>query len=267
MSDDLSLNSFTAIDDVGQVRTYIEALEAFDQISQLQELKQIERAQLRPGSNVLDVGCGFGLETQRLARIAGPGTTICGIDKSGQFIVEARRRAEAAGLSINYTVGSAEDLRFPDASFDHVRAERLLIYLDPVEPVLAQMRRVLRPGGTLASIEPDFETTTANVSDRSLLRRVMAHEADTAVAQSWLPGRLPALLNQLAFQTVAVATRIVILPQHLALEYLDGAARKAATAGVISENERDGWSREIGDLHARNQLCASVGYYLFTATR
>lgn len=267
MSDDLSLNAFTAIDAVGQVPTYIEALQAFDQIPQLQELKEIERAQLNPGSSVLDIGCGFGLETERLARIAGPGARICGVDKSGQFILEARRRAESAGLSINYATGSAEDLHFPDASFDHVRAERLLIYLDPVEPVLAQMRRVLRPGGTLALIEPDFGTTTANVSDRSLLRRVMAHEADTAVAQSWLPGRLPALLNQLAFQTVSISTRVVILPQHLAMEYLGGAAQKAATAGVISNKELDGWNGEIGDLGALNQLCASVGYYLFTATR
>lgn len=267
MSDDLSLNAFTAIDDVGQVPTYIEALEAFDRIPQLQELKEIERAQLRQGSNVLDVGCGFGLETERLARIAGPGTTICGVDKSGQFILEARRRAAAAGLSINYTAGSADELSFPDASFDHVRSERLLIYLDPVEPVLTQMRRVLRPGGMLASIEPDFGTTTANVSDRPLLRRVMAHEADTAVAQSWLPGRLPALLNQLAFQTVSISTRIVILPQHLAMEYLGGAAQKAATAGVISNKELEGWNREIRELHARNQLYAAVGYYLFTATK
>ena len=66
----------------------------------------------------------------------------------------------------------------------------MLIYLKDPRRAIAEMKRVTRPGGSLAFIEPDFGTTTINLPDRALVRRVMAHEADTAVVLSRLPGRL-----------------------------------------------------------------------------
>src|SRR5262245_42402192 len=102
MKEELSLNAFTAIDDVERATTYIGALEAFNRAEQLQELKLLERSSIPVGSAVLDVGCGFGLETLALAHKAGPGATVCGLDKSEHFIAEAKRRAAALGLSIEY---------------------------------------------------------------------------------------------------------------------------------------------------------------------
>jgi ubiquinone/menaquinone biosynthesis C-methylase UbiE len=73
-----------------------------------------------------------------------------------------------------------------------VRAERLLIYLKDPAQAVREMKRVAKPGGRLAIIEPDFSTTTINLPDRSVVPRALAHEADTAVAVSWLPGRCSA---------------------------------------------------------------------------
>ena len=80
---------------------YVAALEAFDGIPGLQELKTLgrERGGVAPGRSLLDVGCGFGLETLRLAAAAGPGATVAGIDKSADFIADAAARAAAAGLA------------------------------------------------------------------------------------------------------------------------------------------------------------------------
>lgn len=267
MREDLSLNAFTDIDHVERLATYVELLEAFDGIEQLQELKQIARSRVRPGMGVLDVGCGFGLETLRLARLAGPARPACGVDKSGHFIEEARRRAAAAGLAVEYAVGSADALPYADDGFDHVRSERLLIYFEEVEPALADMRRVLRPGGLLALIEPEFGTTTINLPDRALVRRVIAYEADNAVAQSWLPGRLPSMLGELGFAEVALFTRVVVMPQALAAAYFTNVGRKAAAAGAIAEKELDAWTSQIEDLCRSNRLLGSEGFFLFTARK
>ena len=265
MHETLSLNAFTAIDETGQAATYIAALEAFDAIDQLQELKSIEREMVRPGSAILDVGCGFGLETVPLAHRAGKGAAVCGLDRSEAFIAEARRRATEQGLLIDYRVGDASRLPYPDNSFDHVRAERLLIYFDHVEPVLAEMHRVLRPNGVMALIEPEFCTTTVNVSDRALVRRVMAHEAETAVAQSWLPGRLATMLADLGFADIAISSRVVVFPQPLAADYFLGAGTKAAKAGALSDGELAAWTAEIRVLLEGGRLFASEGYFLFTS--
>ena len=266
MTEDLSLHEFESLDQVKALRTYIDALIAFDAIEQLQELKRIERALVRPTSSVLDVGCGFGLETERLARLVSPGSPVAGIDESAHFIAEAGRRAAAAGLHIDYRAGLAEKLPYADASFDHVRAERLLIYLTDVQKALAEMKRVLRPGGVLALIEPDFGTTTINLGDRALVRRVMAHEADHAVKQSWLPGQLPAMLSALELHGGAVNTRVVIFPQDLGAEYFSSVGDNAQKDGTISQRECDAWKSAIATLHRTATLFGTVDYFLFTAT-
>ena len=99
--DDLSLRQFVDMDRSRHVAGYVAALEAFDGIPGLQELKTLgrERGGVAPGRSLLDVGCGFGLETLRLAAAAGPGATVAGIDKSADFIADAAARATAAGLA------------------------------------------------------------------------------------------------------------------------------------------------------------------------
>jgi len=265
MTQDLSLQTFTSTDKADDLQTYIDALVAFDEIEQLRELKRIARALIQPTSRVLDVGCGFGLETMRLAELVAAGPPVAGIDKSALFIAEAGRRAAAAGLNIDYRVGDAEALSWPDASFDHVRAERLLIYLREVRGAVAEMKRVVRPGGSLAFIEPDFGTTTINLPDRALVRRVIAHEADTAVTQSWLPGPLAEMLADLGLHDIEVATRVVIFPRDLGAEYFSSVGRNAARDAAISDQQLEGWLTGIAALHASRQLFGSVGYFLFTA--
>lgn len=262
---DLSLKSFTAIDRVADVQTYIDALSAFDAIAELQELKQLAARRVAADMRILDVGCGFGLETLRLARLTGPGGAVSGIDKSAGFIAEARRRAQQAGLSIGFEVGDADALPYPDRSFDHARAERLLIYLSEPSRAVAEMRRVVRPGGSLALIEPDIGTTTVNLADRALVRRVMAHEADTAVAQSWLPGPLAGMLTDLGLRDVSVATRVLIFPPDLAAAYFASAGTSAHHDGAISDGDLAGWMEGIGELHRKARLFATIGYFLFTA--
>jgi 2-polyprenyl-3-methyl-5-hydroxy-6-metoxy-1,4-benzoquinol methylase len=267
MTDDISLKSFTALDRVGDVAAYVRALEAFDEIPQLQELKRIARDMIKPGSSLLDVGCGFGLETVRLARIVGQAGRVAGIDKSEDFIAVAKTRAAAAGLAIDYRDGEAQALPYPDASFDVVRAERLLIYLKDWQKAVIEMKRVAKPGATLAFIEPEFGTTTVNLPDRAVVRRAMAHEADTAVVESWLPGQLFYALSDLGLHDVTVSTRVVIFPQDLAAIYFSDVGRNAAKDGAISQAELSAWLSGISDLHKQVRLFASVGYFLLTARR
>lgn len=263
--DDLTLRQFTAVDQAADVSAYVAALEAFDGIEQLQELKVLarERGGFAPGRSILDVGCGFGLETLRLARLGG---RVAGIDKSADFIDDAGRRAAAAGLSVELKVGDAAALPFADARFECVRAERLLIYLDRPEQALQEMRRVMRPGGGLALIEPDFSTTTLNLPDRSAVRRALAHEVDTAVVQSWLPGRLPGMLADLGFTDVRLATRVLIFPQQLGAEYFAGVGRHAAEAGAITSAELRAWLDGLAALTGQGRLLGTVGYFLITAS-
>jgi SAM-dependent methyltransferase len=244
----ISLHCFTQGEHRSDFAAYVAALEAFDALSQLQELKALARAQTltAPGRTVLDVGCGFGLETLRLARAVQPGGQVSGIDLSSEFIAEAQRRAAAADLAIQFGPGDAQSLPYAEASFDIVRAERVMIYLPYPAQALAEMRRVAKPGGRIAIIEPDFGTNVINVADRALTRAVLDHECDANVPQGWLVRDLQGMLADVGFKQVEIATRIVLFTPELAAGF--HADRKIGAAGRSDRRRR---TRALDQCHRR----------------
>ena len=266
---EISLHAFTDLDaDAPDVDTYVAALEAFDRLPLLGELKAlaIERSGTGPGAVVLDGGCGFGRECLRLAAAVAPGGTVTGIDASGRFVAEARRRAAGTGLGLTFVEGDAAALPFPDDAFDITRAERVLVYLPDPAQAVAEMVRVTRPGGRIAVITPDFDTNTIDVGERPVTRAILAHECDTAVVHGWLPRRLGPILTAAGAHDVQLASRMVVFTPDLAASYFAGVGRSAAAAGVVSEEAAAAWVAEIEWRHRDGTLFAAIGYYLFTAT-
>jgi demethylmenaquinone methyltransferase/2-methoxy-6-polyprenyl-1,4-benzoquinol methylase len=99
------------------------------------------------GATVLDVATGTGLVAQRLL---GRGFAVTGLDQSPDMLAEARRRL---GDRVTLVEASADALPFPDASFDHLTFTYLLRYVDDPAATLRELARVVRPGGTIASLE------------------------------------------------------------------------------------------------------------------
>jgi ubiquinone/menaquinone biosynthesis C-methylase UbiE len=110
---------------------------------------------LRPGLDLLDVGCGPGSITQDFATRVAPGR-VCGLDRSAEVLDAARRDHPG----VEFTAGDVYDLPFEDESWDVVHAHQLLQHLaDPVA-ALKQMHRVVRPGGLVAVRDSDYATFT-----------------------------------------------------------------------------------------------------------
>jgi SAM-dependent methyltransferase len=224
-----------------------------------------ERAKVGDGTAVLDVGCGFGLESLRLARLVQPGGKVVGIDKSADFIEDAKARAPEAKLSIDFQVGDADALPFPAASFDVARAERVLVYLPEPKRALEEMRRVTRPGGVVTAIEPDFGTNAINLEDRALVRRVLDNECDANIPHGWLVRDLRGMMEDVGFADIAIDTRVVIFTPDLAAAYFTETGKTAQSAGAITAEEFSQWASAIEELRQRGRLFCSIGYYLFSA--
>ena len=93
---------------------------------------------------LLDVGCGGGLLAEEFARM---GFEVTGIDPAPETIETARTHASASGLSIEYEIGSGEALPYPEGAFDLVTCCDVLEHVENVDRVIAEIARVLRPGG------------------------------------------------------------------------------------------------------------------------
>lgn len=107
-------------------------------------------SQVGPGSRVLDVATGTGLVARELVR-AGRAGTVVGLDPSDGMLREARRRVDATPIVL--VQGRAENLPFPDATFDELTFTYLMRYVDDPAATIRELARVVRPGGTIASLE------------------------------------------------------------------------------------------------------------------
>jgi SAM-dependent methyltransferase len=116
--------------------------------------------ELRPGLDVLDVGCGPGTITADLAALVAPGR-VTGVDAAEDVLDKARATAAERGVrNVEFAVADVHALDFPDDSFDVVHAHQVLQHVgDPVR-ALREMRRVCRPGGVVAARDSDYGAFT-----------------------------------------------------------------------------------------------------------
>lgn len=106
----------------------------------------VERASLRPGERVLDLGCGTG-NAAILAALAG--ATVTGVDPAARLLQVARERAEAEGADVDFRSGDAASIPLPDGSVDVILSVFAVIFAPDPEAAAAEMSRVLSPGGRI----------------------------------------------------------------------------------------------------------------------
>ncbi len=153
------------------------------------------------GLDVLEVGCGRGGGASFLSRYRGPRSTT-GVDLSAAAVALCTRDRHGPGL--RFAVGDAQDLPFPDASFDVVVSIESSHCYTSVPTFLAQVRRVLRPGGRFfwADLRPavEVEQTRAQlqgsgmvVNDERDITAEVVHALDldsdrkSALVRAWVP--------------------------------------------------------------------------------
>ena len=99
---------------------------------------------MRPGSHVLEVGCGVGLDSVRMAR---HGLAVTAVDLTVVGASTANRRAQRGNFDATYLCADAENLPFPDATFDYVYSFGVMHHAPDTQRCVDEAYRVLRPGG------------------------------------------------------------------------------------------------------------------------
>jgi SAM-dependent methyltransferase len=196
------------------------------------------------GSAVLEAGCGVGAQTVPLVRNS-PGAQITCLDISTASLAGAEARVRADGLPLpTFRQGDLQSLPFPEASFDHAFVCFVLEHLRDPASALTELRRVLRPGGSLTVIEGDHGSTFFHPdapAARDAIRCQVALQR-SAGGDAEIGRRLYPLLTVAGLRDVRVSPRQVYVDASRP-ELVDGFIRRTFTtmvAGVRDEAIRAG---------------------------
>jgi arsenite methyltransferase len=124
---------------------------------------------LRPAEDVLDIGCGAGMDTLIAAQMVGPSGTVTGIDMTPAMAAKARRSVAEMGLTtVTIAEGSAEELPFPDAAFDVVISNGVIDLIPDKDAVFSEIARVLRPGGRIQVADVTIQRPVSEEGRRNI---------------------------------------------------------------------------------------------------
>ncbi|MEE1822828.1 methyltransferase domain-containing protein [Streptomyces sp. BE20] len=262
------LRAFAAVDDAEDPVPLIRALDVGKSYPGMRGAEAAIMAALRlDGARaVLDVGCGLGSDAIGTAAELAPGTRVTGIDVSRTMVAEAGRRAAEAGADVSFVCGSALDLPFADGEFDRCRAQTLLQHVPDAPRAIAEIARVLRPGGRAVAFEFDLGSTVLDHPDRATTRTVLDYVADAAL-QGWIGRQLPRFYREAGFTDIAVEPHLVFNDYAFFLFTMRRPLAQLVKDRVLTARQVVAWKGRLEQMHAEGHYLGGTTGYLVSATR
>lgn len=258
-------HAFTAVDAQDDPASWIDVLDRVRGEPAYAAYKARLPVLLRPvvGARYLEVGVGAGDDAIALA--AGFGVSVVGVDASRAMVDEARRR----GLEEAH-VADAHDLPFDDASFAGAWADRTFQHLADPKQALAELVRVVEPGGRIVVADPDYDTQVVDVDNQEVARRVLRFRADHALRNGTLAHRLGGLFVRAGLQDVTVEAAPVALRDPTALDNAMGLrtwARSACDRGILTADDVAAWEHTLDEAIAAGRFLYAFTVFLTAGTR
>jgi len=228
-----------------------------DVVAQRREVRRLLAP--RPGEHIVDIGAGPGFLA---AEMAAEGARVVAVDPSASM----RELARARGVDFAIEDGSAEALPLPDGSVDAAVATQVLEYVPDVAGALAEIRRVLRPGGRVLLLDTDWDSVVWHSSDADRTRAVLA-AWEEHLADPYLPRTLGGALRDAGFAEVTPSVWPLFNAGADRGTFSNGlvpviAAFVVGRRGVTAETAQ-GW---VDDLAALGEATFfSINRYLFRA--
>jgi ubiquinone/menaquinone biosynthesis C-methylase UbiE len=233
----------------------------------------LELAALGPGDRAVEVGCGTGALLCEMARIVGREGRVLGVEPQPRLVEAARQLVAAEGLAATAAVecGSAERLPIEGDAVAACVAQTVLIHLPDavLRRALAEMARVVRPGGRVVSADQDGDTWTIDHPDRELTRRIVRFNSDQRYADGWTGRRLRRLFRAAGLEGVAVRTMVHVDTEAgtYLFEMAERIAGAAMDAGAVAVDEGRAWLDQLRQSAAQGDFFSSINFYIAAGFR
>lgn len=221
---------------------YLDTITAQDTV-RLYKQESYRLMGVRPGVRLLDVGCGTGDDVLALAEMVGPTGFVAGVDSNAALIALAKERSQGKNLPLEFRTGNAYELPFDDNSFDGSRIDRTLQHLTEPRRALAEMIRVVRPGGPVVAIDPDWETLIFDMPDEALTRKIVTYNCGR-LNQGWCGRQLRRLFLDVSLTDVSARPVSLIVTDYTLANHIyafEDTVADMQNEGEITAAEANGW--------------------------
>lgn len=233
--------------------------------------KYAARLVLPPSAQVLEVGCGTGAVLRSLARRDDFSGKVFGVDQCQTFIESAYKfsYAENLGDRVDFRVGDAHHLDFPDATFDAVIAHTVISHVSEPAAVLREMRRVVRPGGIVVIFDGDYASLTYAFPDHAFGQEMDHALADATFNNPLIMRDLPRLLPELELKLVSAWGDAVVEIGNGSYyrSFAETYAPFVTSAGLLPKAAVESWLTAQRQSMEDGTFFASCNYYTYLAQR
>ena len=211
----------------------------------------LRTAGLKSGMSCLDVGCGIGRVTLRLARAVGPDGSVVGLDADRGFIAQAQRTAARRAVPVTFRARRVEDIT-DESAYDLVYSRFLLSHLSDPAAALSVLRRAVRPGGVMVVEDIEFSGSFSYPSEPAFARYVQLYRevVRRRGADADIGPRLPGLMKGAGLRDVRLS---VVQPtsyngedRGMSETTLAGIAEAITTMGLATPAEVDSLLSRLG---------------------
>jgi len=227
----------------------------------------IERLALRPGEAVIDVGSGPGFLCESMAAAVGSAGRVLGIDRSAELVAFASERQTSPVIA--YRVGDALALEAPDRSFDVAVSTQVLEYVPDTDAALAEIHRVLRPGGRCVIVDTDCDSIVWHSSEPERMLRVL-EVWEGHCAHPRLPRTLASRLRSAGFTVDRVAAYPIVNTACDPDRYSYWLARLIAAYVArrgFDPQAIDAWLADLSALDRQGRYFFSLNRYVFSVSK
>jgi ubiquinone/menaquinone biosynthesis C-methylase UbiE len=218
-------------------------------------------------AQVLEVGCGTGVLTRMLAGVAAI-EAVVGVDLAPSLLAAARELA--AGLPhVRFEQADARALPFADEAFDVAVFDSTLSHVPEPERALAEVFRVLRPGGLLAAFDGDYATATVALDDHDPLQVCVYAMMANSVNDRRVMRRLPALLRESGFELAGSRSHgfVDMGDGSYMLTVIDRGADMLRAAGRMGDDLATALKAEARRRAAAGSFFGHIAYVSLTARK
>jgi len=248
-------------------RQVVAAYETEDAAQRREAVRQA--LQLKPGERVIDIGTGPGFLAREMADAVGPGGHIQGVDTSEPMLKHAATRC-ADRPWVRLERADATRLPVPNASFDAAVSVQVLEYVAEIETALAEMFRVLKPGGRAVVVATDWDSVLWHSVDVGRMKRVLkafeGHCAFTNLPRTLGPKLVRAGFSSLRHGLVA-QFNTTLSEQRFSRHLIRFVTSFVPGRHGIARAQVEAWANELLELSERGEYFFCLNQFLFRAEK